>query len=214
MPPIHSPRVMGKSSASNTAAFGALPLALFGIDNEGIGTALNLLVIFLIAIDIALIFWTWSDANRRLTDPVLIGSAALAAVIFPFAGALIYAIVRPPETLEDAYERDLDVRAAELRVRLLEQAVKGGPSSSAHQSAVANEVSGETAPRRAASASQVSGSAPQSAGGARRAAAAPSGTAASKPASKPADGTGARPSQSSQQRPQGERSTRRPSAGA
>lgn len=121
----------------------ALPIALFGIDNSGIGVAANLLVIFLIAIWIALVFWTYADARRRLTDSVLIGSATIAALIFPFAGSLVYAIVRPPETLDDAYERELDVRAAELRVRLLETAVKGGPGSSAHASAVGAEASGE-----------------------------------------------------------------------
>jgi hypothetical protein len=119
------------------------PFALFGIDNNGVGVAANLLIIFLVAIWFALVFWTYADARRRLQDSVLIGSATLAALIFPFAGALVYAIVRPPETLDDAYERELDVRAAELRVRVLEAAVKGGPGSSAHSSSVASEVSGE-----------------------------------------------------------------------
>lgn len=130
---------------------GALPIAIFGIDNSGVGVFANLLVIFLIAIWLALVFWTYADARRRLEDGVLIGSATLAAIIFPFAGSLIYAIVRPPETLDDAYERDLDVRAAELRVRLLEGAVKGGPGSSQHSSALAGEMQGEpTAGRRSA----------------------------------------------------------------
>ncbi|MBJ7354689.1 MAG: hypothetical protein JHC98_07680 [Thermoleophilaceae bacterium] len=128
------------------------PLALFGIDNSGIGVAANLLVVFLIAIWFALVFWTYADSRRRLQDPVLIGSATLAALIFPFAGALVYAIVRPPETLDDAYERELDVRAAELRVRLLESAVKGGPGSSAAAASVAAEVSGEPSSRRGSSA--------------------------------------------------------------
>jgi hypothetical protein len=210
---------MGKSSASNTVALGMVPFAFFGVDNNGVGMVLNLLVIFLVAIYLATVFWAWSDANRRLTDPVLIGSATLAALIFPYAGALVYAIVRPPETLEDAYERDLDVRAAELRVRLLEQAVKDGAGSAANATAVAGELSGEVAGRRAAG-TAVSGSAPQSAGGARRAgAAAPSsGSPSGSPApqrpqqpSHPARDAGARPSQS-QQRPPAARPTRRPPA--
>lgn len=127
---------------------GAAPIAIFGIDNSGVGVFANLLVIFLIAIWFALVFWTWSDARRRLEDGVLIGSATLAALIFPFAGSLVYVIVRPPETLDDAYERDLDVRAAELRVRLLESAVRGGPGSSAHSAALSSEVQGEPAQRR------------------------------------------------------------------
>jgi uncharacterized protein (DUF58 family) len=138
---------MGRPSRDSIAPFAA-PLALFGIDNDGIGVAANLLVVFLIAIWFALVFWTYADSRRRLQDPVLIGSATLAALIFPFAGALVYAIVRPPETLDDAYERELDVRAAELRVRLLESAVKGGPGSSAAAASVAAEVSGEPSARR------------------------------------------------------------------
>ncbi|MFT4049131.1 MAG: hypothetical protein QM648_04745 [Solirubrobacterales bacterium] len=136
---------------TNQTFAAAAPLALFGIDNSGIGVAANLLVVFLIAIWFALVFWTYADARRRLTDSVLVGSATLAALIFPFAGALVYAIVRPPETLDDAYERELDVRAAELRVRLLESAVKGGPGSSAHSASVAAEVSGEPQGRRGSS---------------------------------------------------------------
>lgn len=141
---------MGSTRIRSSAPFAA-PIALFGIDNNGIGVAANLLVVFLIAIWFALVFWTYADARRRLTDSVLIGSATLAALIFPFAGALVYAIVRPPETLDDAYERELDVRAAELRVRLLESAVKGGPGSSAHSAATAAEVSGEPSGRRSGS---------------------------------------------------------------
>lgn len=141
---------MGSTRIRNSAPLAA-PIALFGIDNNGVGVAANLLVVFLIAVWFALVFWTYADARRRLTDSVLIGSATLAALIFPFAGALVYAIVRPPETLDDAYERELDVRAAELRVRLLESAVKGGPGSSAHTAATAAEVSGEPTGRRSGS---------------------------------------------------------------
>lgn len=131
------------------AAYSAVvPIALFGIEGDGIGMFINLLVVFLIAIWFALVFWTYADSRRRLQDPVLIGSATIAALIFPFAGALVYTIVRPPETLDDAYERELDVRAAELRVRLLESAVKGGPGSSAHSAALAGEMTGEPTGRR------------------------------------------------------------------
>lgn len=141
---------MGRAFASNRAALGVMPFALFGIDSQGIGMVLNLLVIFLVALWLALVYWTLSDARRRLTDPVLTGSAVIAAVIFPFAGTLVYAIVRPPETLEDVYERDLDVRAAELRVRLLAQAVKSGSSGGGFAATVAGELAGEQAGRRPA----------------------------------------------------------------
>lgn len=173
---------MGEISEHTSAhsvrhAAGLVPFAIFGVENDGIGMVLNLLIIFLVALDIALIFWTYNDARRRLSDPVLIGSAVLAAVIFPFAGALVYMIVRPPESLEDAYERDLDIRAAELRVRLLEQAVRGGSGSAAAKAALSGELTGEppvrrsseASPRRSAESSKRAASGPQSAGGARRA---------------------------------------------
>lgn len=155
---------------------GVVPIALFGLEGDGIGMFINLLVVFMIAIWFALIFWTYADARRRLTDPVLIGSATVAAFIFPFAGSLVYTIVRPPETLDDHYERELDVRAAELRVRLLESAVKGGPGSGAHSAAVAGEMTGEPTGRR-------SSPPPESSPRRKAAPAAPSGSPSSREAS-------------------------------
>jgi hypothetical protein len=96
-----------------------MPAALFGITNDGLNLFVNLLVLFLAAIWIALIAWTYLDARRRLTDPVLVASATGASVIFPFVGSIVYSILRPPEFLEDIRERELEIRAAELRLRQL-----------------------------------------------------------------------------------------------
>ena len=96
-----------------------MTLALFGIENNGLNLAVNLLVFFLVVIWIALVYWTYADASRRLDDPMLVGSAA-AASLFPFIGTIVYTIVRPPEYLEDAHERELEIRAAEKRLALLE----------------------------------------------------------------------------------------------
>lgn len=198
---------------TSAALAGAPPIALFGVDGD-IGMVMNLLVVFLVAIWFALVFWTYSDSRRRLQDPVLIGSATIAALIFPFAGALVYAIVRPPETLDDAYERELDVRAAELRVRMLESAVRGGPGSSAHSAAVSGEMSGEPTGRRSTP--------PPSGGssrreGSRKAPAAPSAQPASsrKSAPRTAESSAKRPAQPAARRAAPEGSgepTRRPPA--
>ena len=40
-------------------------------------------------------------------------------LLLPYIGTAVYAIVRPPEFLEDAHERELEIKAAELRVRQL-----------------------------------------------------------------------------------------------
>ena len=43
------------------------------------------------------------------------------ASFIPYIGTAVYAILRPPEFLEDAHERELEIKAAELRVRQLEE---------------------------------------------------------------------------------------------
>jgi hypothetical protein len=96
-----------------------MTFALFGIENDGLNLAVNLLVFFLVVIWVALVYWTYSDAVRRLDDPLLIGCATVAS-LFPFIGTIVYAIVRPPEYLEDSHERELEIRAAEKRLALLE----------------------------------------------------------------------------------------------
>jgi Double zinc ribbon len=95
-------------------------VALFGITDEGLNLFVNLVVLFVVVIWIALIAWTYLDARRRVQDPVLV-ACATGASLFPFVGTIVYAIVRPPEFLEDARERELEIRAAELRVRQLEE---------------------------------------------------------------------------------------------
>jgi hypothetical protein len=92
--------------------------AIFGISNNGLNLVVNLLILMLVVVWLALIVYTYFDAKRRISDPFLIGCATLASFI-PYMGTAVYAIVRPPEFLEDAHERELEIKAAELRVRQL-----------------------------------------------------------------------------------------------
>ena len=94
-------------------------LAVFGIENDGLNLAVNLLLLFLVVIWLALVYWTFSDARRRIADPMLVGCAT-AASLFPFVGTIIYLIVRPPEYLEDVRERDLEIAAAQARLESIE----------------------------------------------------------------------------------------------
>src|SRR4051794_29762332 len=91
-------------------------LAVFGISNDGLNLAVKLLLLFLIAIWAALVFWTYADARRRIEDPMLIGCAAAASLFFPFVGTIVYMIVRPPEYIEDVRERELEIAAASARL--------------------------------------------------------------------------------------------------
>ena len=95
------------------------PLGYFGINNDGINLVINLLILFVVVIWFALVYWTFSDARRRIGDPMLV-YCATAASLFPFVGTVIYMIVRPPEYLDDVRERELEMEASEARLAALQ----------------------------------------------------------------------------------------------
>jgi Double zinc ribbon len=98
-----------------------MALAIFGISNDGLNLAATLFVLMIVVVWLALIVYTYLDARRRISDPFLVACATIGS-FFPYIGTAVYAIVRPPEFLEDAHERELEIRAAELRVRQLTEA--------------------------------------------------------------------------------------------
>ena len=91
-------------------------LAVFGIESDGLNLAVNLLILFLVVIYLALAYWTYADARRRISDPMIVGCCTLASLLFPFVGTVVYMIVRPPEYLDDVRERELEIRAMERRL--------------------------------------------------------------------------------------------------
>ncbi len=96
-----------------------MPLAIFGIDNSGLNLAITLVILMLVAIWIALIVFTFTDARRRIADPFLVGCAT-AASFFPIVGTLVYTILRPPEFLDDIRERETEIQESEVRLRHLQ----------------------------------------------------------------------------------------------
>src|SRR5271155_5260838 len=96
-----------------------LPLAYFGIESSGLNLVIDLLILFVVVLYLSLIYWTYADARRRIVDPMLVGCST-AASLFPFVGTIVYMILRPPEYLEDARERELEMQAAELRLHELD----------------------------------------------------------------------------------------------
>jgi hypothetical protein len=95
------------------------PIAYFGIESSGLNLAIDLLIVFVVVLYFATIYWTYADARRRIHDPVLVG-ASIVAALFPFVGTFVYMIVRPPEYIEDVRERELETQAAEARLRELD----------------------------------------------------------------------------------------------
>jgi len=74
----------------------------------------NLCVLFFVVLHIALVFWTFRDASRRGAMAWL---WAFTALVFPIAGWVVYLVVRPPEYVDDARERDLEIRAKEIALQ-------------------------------------------------------------------------------------------------
>src|SRR6187551_3641381 len=96
-----------------------LPSGLFGINNDGLDTAVKLLILVLVVVWLALVYYSYADARRRIADPMLV-ACATAASLFPFIGTIVYLIVRPPEYLDDVRERELEIAAAQARLSNLE----------------------------------------------------------------------------------------------
>jgi hypothetical protein len=69
-------------------------------------------VVFWLAIG----FWTFKDARRRITNRWLIALATVVGLVPPFVGALVYMLFRPPEYLEEVRERELEIKAIEERL--------------------------------------------------------------------------------------------------
>jgi hypothetical protein len=94
-------------------------LAIFSIKNSSLNTAASVALLILGVLYLALIFWTFADARRRIDDPLLVVCATLAS-FFPFVGTIVYLIVRPPEYLDDVRLRELEMTAAEARLANLD----------------------------------------------------------------------------------------------
>jgi hypothetical protein len=76
----------------------------------------NLLIFFGVVFWLAVAYWVYKDARRRIEDPWLVGMATLLGLVPPFLGALIYMLFRPPEYLEDVRERELEIKEMEERL--------------------------------------------------------------------------------------------------
>ena len=66
---------------------------------------------FFVALSVSLVVWTYRDIRSRSRDVFAHILAALLVLIFNVPGLLLYFILRPPETLAEAYERALEEEA-------------------------------------------------------------------------------------------------------
>ncbi len=75
------------------------------------------LALFLVAVFwLAVAYWVYKDARRRIADPWLVAVATLLGLVPPFLGATVYMLFRPPEYLADVRERELEIKEMEERL--------------------------------------------------------------------------------------------------
>jgi hypothetical protein len=73
---------------------------------------------YTIALWIALVLWTWRDISARSDNPFVQLLSTLVVLLFFAPGAVIYLMLRPRETLDEAYQRSV---AEEYLVQDLEE---------------------------------------------------------------------------------------------
>ncbi len=107
---------MSASKTTSSSAFGSVH-DFFHSTGFEIGRNLALFMVAVFWLGLA--FWVYRDARRRIDDGWLVGTAALLGLV-PFAGPMVYLLFRPPETLEDARARAIEIRALESRLVALQ----------------------------------------------------------------------------------------------
>ncbi|HVO41900.1 MAG TPA: zinc ribbon domain-containing protein [Aggregatilineales bacterium] len=63
------------------------------------------------ALWLGIVLWTWRDLRARSRDRLAQGAAALMVAVLNVFGLVIYLMLRPRETLAEAYERSLEEEA-------------------------------------------------------------------------------------------------------
>jgi Double zinc ribbon len=76
----------------------------------------DVLILFAVVFWLALGYWTYKDARRRIEDQMLVALSAVVGLVPPFVGPFVYMLFRPPEYLEDVRERELEIKAIEERM--------------------------------------------------------------------------------------------------
>src|SRR5436309_2445340 len=77
------------------------------VNNPLVQLAVRGVGLYVLALYLAMVFWTVRDAQQRTENPILPYLAGLLVVVLNILGLFLYLIVRPKETLGEAYERQL-----------------------------------------------------------------------------------------------------------
>jgi RNA polymerase subunit RPABC4/transcription elongation factor Spt4 len=66
---------------------------------------------YLFVLWVASVLWVYKDIRSRTRDPISHLTAAAIAIVFPLIGLPVYFVLRPSETLSEAYARQLEQEA-------------------------------------------------------------------------------------------------------
>ena len=77
------------------------------VNNPVVQLAVRFSALYVVALYLAMVFWTVRDAQQRTENAILPYLAGLLVVVLNVLGLFIYLIVRPRDTLAEAYERQL-----------------------------------------------------------------------------------------------------------
>jgi len=97
-----------------------MPLAQT-VDSADWTLARNAGIALVVVLWLATAYWTFKDARRRIDDPWLVALATLIGFVPPFLGPIVYLFFRPPEYIQDVRERELEIKAMEERLSLIDQ---------------------------------------------------------------------------------------------
>ncbi len=73
--------------------------------------AAALLIIYVLVLWISAVVWVYRDVKMRTNDPFSQWVAVILVGFFAIPGLIVYLVIRPQETITDAYERSLEAEA-------------------------------------------------------------------------------------------------------
>jgi hypothetical protein len=84
--------------------------------STGFVIARNLAVLTAVVFWLALGFWVYKDARRRIGDPFLVLLATLLGLAPPYIGPVVYLLFRPSETIADVRSRRIELQVLEQQL--------------------------------------------------------------------------------------------------
>jgi hypothetical protein len=70
-----------------------------------------LFIAYALVLWVSAVVWTYRDVRTRTSDPFSQAIAVLLVGLFNLPGLIVYLVIRPQETIADAYERSLEAEA-------------------------------------------------------------------------------------------------------